>query len=286
MRNNHVILKLFITVVLSFWAILSLSYAASTTQQWREILNKLRNEWRTDADIKATMEDFWLDTSGYFPNWTTSSRTSSSSSSSTTISSSSKSSSKTTQQWRDILNQLRRDWRSDEDIKETMRDLWLDTSGYFPNSSSNSYNWDVASVYTSRSCKVYNIEYLDNLWVYTSPNLLKKEYFVNIDYFERYVDSKNPHMNNCPYNEWWINTFYEDNSNSSDRYTAPNWKVYFITNNNWVYTSSELSKSKSFWTINELKNYIRNRNPLIYMWSSTSSNTNSVYQMKSMISNW
>ena len=201
--------------LLIVWSLFSITFAATTSKQGRDILNQLKSEWRTDADIKSTMEDLWLDTSGYFP----------------------------------------------------------DTKNNATSSSSNSSSSSSESVYTSRSCKVYNIEYEASLWVYTSRNLVKKEYFINPDYFKRYVDSKNPQISGCPVNGWWINTSYIDNSNSSTRYTAPNWKVYFITNQNWSYTSKELNTTKTFTTIDELKNYIKNRNPLISMWTQNSNNT-------------
>lgn len=170
----------------------------------------------------------------------------------------------TTQEWWDILNQLRNLWRADNEIKVMMEDLWLDANSYFSNSKNSSSN-----SYTSRSCKVYNIKYIDALWAYTSPDLNKKEYFINLDYFKRYVDSKNTQVPSCLSNEWRINTSYTDKSNSTERYTAPNWKMYFIAQKNWLYTSSELSVRRNFSTINELKTYIRDRNPLINMWSNT-----------------
>ena len=256
MKKNNFILKGLFSLLL-IWCLFSVTFAA-TTQQWRDTLNQLKKEWRTEEEIKIMMEDLWLDTSGYFP--TTNNYTSYNTNN------------KTTQQWRDILSQLKKEWRTEEEIKIMMEDLWLDTSGYFP--SSSNYSPNTISVYTSRSCKVYSIEYIDTLWAYTSPNLQKKEYFINTDYFKRYVDSKNLQVYGCPSNEWRINTFYDDQSNSSDRYTAPNWKIYFIINQNWSYTSNELNKSKSFWTINELKNYIKNNNPLIYMWKPSIQNSN------------
>ena len=304
--------------MLIIWSLFSITFAANTSQQWRDILNQLRADWRSDKEIKNKMEDLWLDTSGYFPsNSTISSTTNSTTNSSTTSHSSSNS---TSQQWRDTLNKLRADWRSDKEIKNKMEDLWLDTSGYFPESNNSTNNsttqewWDIinelrddwwkdseikiiikdlwldvnsyfqsssnssssssnnGSTYTSRSCKTYTIKYMDNLWVYTSPDLKKTEYFINTDYFKRYIDSKNPQKSGCPVNGWYISAFYTDNSNNSDRYIAPNWKVYFISNQNWSYTSNELGTSKRFSTINELKNYIRDRNPLVWMWENTQSN--------------
>ena len=237
------------------------STQSKTTAEWRNVLNKLRNEWRTDDEIKSKMERAWLDTSWYFPetnnsNYNTTNYTSSN----------------TTPEWWNILNKLRNEWRTDDEIKSKMEKAWLDTSWYFPSSSGNSKTSSSSKneflyTYTSRSCKDYNIEYLSELWVYSSPNLLKTEYFVNAEYFKRYIDSKNPQRNGCPTNVWWISNSYIDSSNSIYRYIAPNWKVYFITNQNWLYTSKELSKVKYFWTINELKSYIRDRNPLIWMWN-------------------
>ena len=175
----------------------------------------------------------------------------------------------TTQEWWDILNQLRNLWREDNEIKVMMEDLWLDTNSYFSNSKNSS-----SKSYTSRSCKVYSIKYIDALWAYTSPDLNKKEYFINLDYFKRYVDSKNTQVPSCLSNEWRINTSYTDTSNSTESYTAPNWKMYFIAQKNWLYTSSELSVRRSFSTINELKTYIRDRNPLINMWNNTNNTQN------------
>lgn len=124
-------------------------------------------------------------------------------------------------------------------------------------------------VYISRSCKRYTIQYSDSLNVYTSPNLNKNEYFVNKDYFKRYVDSKNKYQQWCPTNIGWISTNYTDKTNDNTRYTAPNGKVYFITWGEWNYYSNELNKElktpTSFRTIQELKYYIRDRNPLISM---------------------
>ena len=251
MRKNNLIFKWFFSCLL-ICCLFSITFAA-TSQKWRDILNQLRNEWRTDEEIKAAIEDLWYSADEYFP------QKSSSTANNTTVKNS-----KTTQEWRNILNELKKEWWTDEEIKIMMEDLWLDTSGYFSNASNSSSTSD--SVYTSRSCKVYNIEYISTLWAYTSPDLKNKEYFINSDYFKRYIDSKNPQKSGCPSNGWRINTAYNDSSNSFDRYTAPNWKIYFITNQNWLYTSNELSKPKNFSTINELKNYIRDRNPLVWMW--------------------
>ena len=78
------------------------------------------------------------------------------------------------------------------------------------------------SKYISRSCKPYNIEYIPSLNAYTSPDLKKKEYFVNIDYFKRYVDSKNAQNTECYTNRSRIMTSYTGTNNRTDRYIAPN----------------------------------------------------------------
>jgi len=120
--------------------------------------------------------------------------------------------------------------------------------------------------YISRSCKPYNIEYIPSLNAYTSPDLKKKEYFVNIEYFKRYVDSKNAQNAECYVtNRFRITTSYIDTSNSNNRFVAPNWKIYFINQQNWFYRSNDINSSKNFTTIDELKNYIKKRNPLIPM---------------------
>ena len=147
-----------------------------------------------------------------------------------------------------------------------MENLWLDYSDYFPNSVI--YSTNTISTYIARNCKSYSIEYINTLWVYTSSDLKNREYFINTDYLKRYIDSKNPQQPNCPKNEWRINSHYDDQSNNIDRYIAPNWKIYFITNQNWTYTSNELKKNKKFWTISELKKYIKNNNPFVWMWNT------------------
>ncbi len=254
--QNKKILRLILSSIIFCWILFSITSAS--TQLWRNILNQLRNDGRTDEEIKTVIEDLWYNADDYFPNLASNKKQNTSTQHNTT------------QEWRNILDQLRKEWRTDDEIKSKMKEAWIDTSWYFPDSSwnsksSSSTNW---VLYTSRSCKTYDIEYLNDLWVYSSKNLIKTEYFVNTDYFKRYIDSKNPQKTDCPTNIWWISNPYYDSSDSIYRYIAPNWKVYFIINQNWYYTSNELSKPKSFWSINELKSYIRERNPLIWMWTN------------------
>jgi hypothetical protein len=58
--------------------------------------------------------------------------------------------------------------------------------------------------------------------------------------------------------------------------------MYFIIQQDWKYTSYELNSSKYFSTIDELKNYIKKRNPLISMWTNTETQntTNPVTQLQ------
>ena len=132
---------------------------------------------------------------------------------------------------------------------------------------SNAYidNDTEEEVYISRSCKKYIIKYDEELGVCTSPNLLKKEYFINKEYFKRYIDSKNKQIDGCPTNKWNL-VRYKDNSNNTDRHVAPNGKVYFIEWQQWRFYSNEINKElnrlTSFSTIQELKNYIMGRNPI------------------------
>ena len=240
--------KIFSTILLlSFF---SFTYAA-TTQEWRNIINELRKQWWTDDEIKLVIENLWFKANEYFS--TTSTQQSN------TI----------TQEWQNMINQLKQQWRTEEEIKSIMKDLWIDQSQYFISNTTSVTSSD-GELYTSRSCKSYNIEYINSLWVYSSPDLKRKEYFINTDYFKRYIDSKNPQVNGCPTNEWRIDVFFNDTSNSSERYTAPNWKTYFIIQQNGKYTSNELASSKSFSNITDLKNHIRNNNSFIRMWTSSS----------------
>lgn len=233
MQNNKTIKLIFSSLVFC-WILISTAYA--TTQQWRDIVNQLRDDWWSDKEIRTVMENLWYDANDYL--WRN-----------------------LTSKWQELYKQLKDQWRKEERIEQTMESLW-----YYTNSWNDSI--ETISSYTSRSCKVYNIEYISNLGVYTSSDLKNKEYFINSDYLKRYIDSKNTQKYNCPNNKWRIKNFYNDTSSRTDRYIAPNWKVYFIINQNWSYTSNELATTKSFWTINELKNYIRNRNSLIYIWNT------------------
>ena len=155
--------------------------------------------------------------------------------------------------------------------------LGTDTSNNSTNNtSSNKNNDDIEwnknnltnvsdEIYTSRSCKQYRLQYDSRLWVFTSQNLQKTEYFINKEYFKRYIDSKNPQKEWCPTNAWWITVSYKDSSTSTSHFVAPNGKVYFISIENWSYYSNNLTTQKKFSSITEIKNFIKTNNPLISM---------------------
>lgn len=172
-------------------------------------------------------------------------------------------------------NTGRAETSTDDDIEAMLNQLlnptW-NTYNYTWSSYTESTNLYIDTsdeIYKSRSCKEYKLQYNSDLWAFTSPDLQKTEYFINKDYFKRYIDSKNPRKEWCPSNEWWISSSYVDNSNNTDKYIAPNWKIYFILYENWKYHSNQLTKTVDFPSYNEIKYYIRDRNPLINMTTNT-----------------
>ncbi len=169
------------------------------------------------------------------------------------------------------INKDSKNSNEDDDIQKLLNELlntWNNTTTQ-NNVERNKDNIKSSDeeIYISRSCKQYRIQYNQSLWVYTSPNLKKTEYFISKEYLKRYIDSKNPQKENCPQNSWWITTSYRDKSESSNNYIAPNWKVYFISQQNWYFTSDELNTKKNFNSISALKYFIRDHNPLIWMTS-------------------
>ena len=239
--EKNLIKTLFSFLVIGFCIIWS-TFAA-TTQKWWEIFNQLKEQWWSDWEIMDAIKDLGYNPNDFFSWWFIANITNTSS-----------------QISQELINKFRNDWRSDSQIKKALQDLWYDPDKYF-SSDSVVYQQN----YTCRSCKTYNIEYSDSLWVYTSSDLKNKEYFINIDYLKRYIDSKNSQKSGCPSNNWRISTSYIDWYNRNDRYIAPNWKVYFITEKNGLFYSSELNTSKNFSSLQEIRYYIRDRNPLIWM---------------------
>ena len=155
---------------------------------------------------------------------------------------------------------------NDYDIENMLQSLLnKDSQGNWNESLTETITDTSEEIYTARSCKQYKIEYNSSLWAFTSPNMQKNEYFINKDYLKRYIDSKNPQKPNCPVNSWWISSSYNDSSNNSNSFTAPNGKVYSISNKEWKYYSNNLTTNKSFATLVEIKNFIKSRNPLINM---------------------
>lgn len=234
-------------------------HAASSSSSSQDILNELKNLWDLDSIVESILNGKWLsNTNTTSPTWENK----------IIDNSSKKSTNGTTTIWREIFNDLKNKWRTEEQIKEEMDFYWIDASAYFKNNTLESTNqnfaWNYIETYQSRSCKNYNIIYDNNLWVYTSTDLKLNEYFINIDYLKRYIDSKNPQKEWCPTN-YRISNTYNDTSNSNDKYIAPNWKIYYIFQTNNLYSSNELINKWNFTSITQLKYYIRDNNPLIWM---------------------
>jgi hypothetical protein len=151
-----------------------------------------------------------------------------------------------------------------ENIINNLINWWTNNENSYSNKNMESWESEATknATYISRSCKPYTIYYVAPLNAYTSPDLKKIEYFVNIDYLIRYIDSKNPKNSECNIGNWWISSPYTDKYTWTDHVTAPNGKVYFIDSQNGSFTSSQLTTAKSFQTIDEIKTYIKNHNPL------------------------
>lgn len=190
--------------------------------------------------------------------------------------------------WYKIIQKLikfKKEWNyklyvSDKNWNETSLQFYVKSSETKQNNTSwydllpvDIISWNIQNlldtsneVYIARSCKQYKIQYNAQLWVFTSPNLNKNEYFVNKEYFKRYIDSKNKWKQWCPTNGPRISTSYIEKSTDTNKYIAPNGKVYFISIQNWLYISNELnSKTQTFWSLSAIKYFIRDRNPLIGM---------------------
>lgn len=121
-------------------------------------------------------------------------------------------------------------------------------------------------IYESRSCESYRIEFNSELSAYTSPNMRTTEYFINPDYFKRYIDSKNTPNAACySGSRTRISSPYVDNYTGTDRIVAPNGKIYFINKTDWWFTSNQLKAWNKFSSFAELRQYINQFNPLTEM---------------------
>ena len=106
-------------IILISWCILSsLKTFATTTPLWWTILNNLKNEWRTDDEIRKEIEDLWYNADEYL--WT---KKTNKNNANQTL--------QTTEAWRKIINNLRDKWLTDNEIKKAIEDLWYDASWYF-----------------------------------------------------------------------------------------------------------------------------------------------------------
>ena len=269
-----------------------INITTNSSYRWKISFSKIQYQWTNWSwtNVSTTSKTYISDTSDEFDLWYY--KMTASDSGKKTI----KNLIKFKKSWKYRLYVEDKDWYSDyiqfyidEDYnndttnkneeKETSSNKSTDSNqqtNTWSNTTTNNLqntNWDTTNqehwtayqdeVYTTRSCKKYNIQYISNLNVYTSPNLSKVEYFISPDYLKRYIDSKNKRVEWCPENNSWNSTSYFDKSNSNERYTAPNWKTYFITWWEWNYYSNQLSTNKWFSTLNEIKYYIRDHNPLL-----------------------
>lgn len=157
--------------------------------------------------------------------------------------------------WNKRYQQIVVNWTNDEDeeIEKIINDLLQD--------SSTDENYEI---YESRSCEKYRIEFNDILSAYTSPDLKTTEYFINLEYFKRYIDSKNTQNVACN-NKSWISYPYVDTYTWTNYIVAPNGKIYFTEEINWLYTSNQLKSWVTFPSFNELRLYINASNPLTEM---------------------
>ena len=131
MKKNNIHLKSIFSLLL-LWNLFSIVFAA-TTQKWREIVDLLEDDWRTEPEIRQALIDLWYNANEYL--WVNTN-----SNIKVITNTSSNTNSSTSSVWRNIINNLRKDWRTDEEIKESIRELWYDPSAYFPSNNSSNYN--------------------------------------------------------------------------------------------------------------------------------------------------
>lgn len=124
----------------------------------------------------------------------------------------------------------------------------------------SSENW--LKIHTAPNCKKYEISYNEKIDWYYSPDMMvtngKISYFATVTDLLRFIDSKNVGWE-CGYH-LYKKTYSHANSDVS-KHIAPNWKIYTIEYTKLWYTSSELSTTKYFASIYDLKSHINSNNP-------------------------
>lgn len=110
------------------------------------------------------------------------------------------------------------------------------------------------------NCKKYTILYDEDKAAYTASNFKSKQYFISQEALIRFIDGKNP-------GDCHINTYdaVDENYDNTDdtKYTAPNGKVYEITEGTGLYYSPTMTKKRQFDTRDALINYLDLNNPAI-----------------------
>ena len=152
----------------------------------------------------------------------------------------------------------------DDNWNEEIQEIFVNAETW-RNPTEETVNESQWEIYESRSCEKYRIEFNNELSAYTSPDLKTTEYFINSDYLKRYIDSKNAQNIACNKNKSWVSSPYIDNNTNTKYVVAPNGKVYFITQTNWWYSSSQLKSWITFSSIDELRAYVNKYNSFTEM---------------------
>jgi hypothetical protein len=134
------------------------------------------------------------------------------------------------------------EWLLVEYIKE--KDLWTT-------------NWE----HIAPNCKKYPIIYEKNKW-YTSPIFKVRQYFATRTNIMIFIDKNNPWDCHISVYDWSeTNTDLWENM-----FIAPNWKVYEIVKDWWLFYSPTTQNKKRFSTDTELTDFIDKNNPIIEVW--------------------
>lgn len=123
-------------------------------------------------------------------------------------------------------------------------------------------------IHTAPNCKKYEISYDAKKDGYYSPDMMvvkgKISYFATITDLLRYIDSKNSGWE-CGYHIY--KKVYKHNSSSAVRHISPSGKLYDIEYTKLWYTSPDLSTTKYFASVYDLKSYINSNNPAVNLLS-------------------
>ena len=255
MKKNNVLVKCLFSSLLTL-CLFSVAFSA-TTKNWRNIINQLRDDWRPDEEIRQAITDIWYNAEEYL--WrNTNSRL-------RVIVADNYDYNYNLNYWNDstselindIVSNLRDEWWTEREIEEVLKNLWINNNTTFTSQE------NFRESYTARNCKSYTIIYDPSVNAYTSPDFKKTAYFINADYLKRYIDSRNQKPANCSIGMQRIMSPYNDMSWDTWRYIAPNGKIYFISYYNGMYMSDDISSSRTFRSLSDIKSYIKNNNSIV-----------------------